>query len=604
MRQRLAVLIGSLLALAGITAGLLWLEPRCRAPMPEPSVPAGYYQEAFVLTLSAPEGGTIYYTTDGSEPSPQSAVYTDGIRIENRSDQPNVYNAVQNVVADWKNYVPNSTPVEKGTVVRAIFVSDWGAESDILTQTYFVGIPQPEDRYTLSLVFEPDELFGTDGIYVTGTDYDAWYSAAVNPDPDEVRLNPMLNYLQDLEIPAVVQILGEDGEILNQSIGLRLQGRASRREDKKPFTLTARVEYGGSNVFDVSLFDGITSHSVMLKRYLTDVLAADIVADRDVSVLHTQPVRVYLNGEYWYDCYMTERYDQQFFRQYYQVSDRWLVKEGTPNEDTEDGTVQSAYDEYMYWVETADFSDPVQWEQFLEETDLQSYIDYMVINYYLCNVDMAEYTNYVVWRSSYEGNGPYEDARWRWCIYDIGALEWIPNYPEQYGSAEAVNLFSEEYMYSQMRMYNALKRVPEFCRRFVLSFMDIVNNNFRPESVQSVLEKYGMDLNWQNGFLRKRPQYATAYLAEEFGLTGTLETVIITTEDAGRGTVTVNTSQIDLSDGSWSGQYYTDYPITVTAQANPGYRFAGWKGDTHETGETITVSLDGGAALEAVFLPE
>ena len=67
------------------------------------------------------------------------------------------------------------------------------------------------------------------------------------------------------------------------------------------------------------------------------------------------------------------------------------------------------------------------------------------------------------------------------------------------------------------------------------------------------------------------------------------------------GSVVVNTSRIDLSGGNWNGQYFTDYPITVTAIANDGYEFLGWKGDAQSTEETITLSVDGGISLEAVF---
>ncbi len=595
MKHRAWWILVSCLLLAALIPFFSWIKERYAAPTPEPSAWGGYYDEPFTLELYAAASGRIYYTTDGSLPTTDSALYQDGIRLEDRSQEPNVYTSVQNVVTDWLDYTPSDTPVAKGTVVRAIFVNDLGMVSQVLTQTYFIGVQPPERGYTLSLVFDDEDLFGDEGIYVTGKAYDEWYLSGGSEEEA-----PLPNFQQQWEVTAIAELMGESGDVMNQTVGLRIQGRSTRSEEKKPFALTAREEYGGSNVFDVALFDGVTTHSVMLKRYLTDVIVADIVADRDVAVLHSQPVTLYLNGEFWYNCYMMERYDQQYFRQYYQVSDRWLVKDGVPNEDTEDGAIQAAYDEYMYWVETSDPLDLEQWEAILEETDLQSYIDFMVINYYLCNVDMAEYTNYVVWRSSYAGNGAYEDERWRWCIYDIGALEWIPDYPAR----ETVNLFSEQYMYSQMGMYNALKNSPEFCRQFVLSFMDMVNNNFQPEKVEPILEKYGQTLDWMDGFFLKRAAYAVTYLAEEFDLTGTLETVQITTGNPEMGTVTVNTSTIDLSEGSWSGQYFTDYPITVTASANAGYRFLGWAGDAADTAETLTLTVDGGLNLEAVFVED
>ena len=116
-----------------------------------------------------------------------------------------------------------------------------------------------------------------------------------------------------------------------------------------------------------------------------------------------------------------------------------------------------------------------------------------------------------------------------------------------------------------------------------------------------MLADYGYTLDWLDGFFRKRPAYAVQHLAEEFDLTGSPETVTVTTAHPEMGSVTVNTSRIDLSTGSWSGQYFTDYPITVTAAANDGYEFVGWKGDTGGAGETVTVSVDGGITLEAVF---
>ena len=130
---------------------------------------------------------------------------------------------------------------------------------------------------------------------------------------------------------------------------------------------------------------------------------------------------------------------------------------------------------------------------------------------------------------------------------------------------------------------------------------DMVNNNFAPERVEAVLKKYGYTLDWRDGYFRRRPAFAMQHLAEEFNLTGTLETVQITSAHPEMGTVTVNTSQIDLSGGSWTGQYYTDYPITITATPEPGYTFVGWKGDTGETSTQITLPVTGGISLEAVF---
>lgn len=94
--------------------------------------------------------------------------------------------------------------------------------------------------------------------------------------------------------------------------------------------------------------------------------------------------------------------------------------------------------------------------------------------------------------------------------------------------------------------------------------MDMHNNNFSPSNVERVLNSYGYTLDWKDGYFLKRPIYAVQHLADEFGLSGTPETVELRSSNSEVGSITVNTSTIDLSSGSWSGIYFTDYPITVT----------------------------------------
>lgn len=52
------------------------------AKQPTASIPAGYVKAGETVTLTAPDGGTIYYTTNGQEPTLSSAVYTAPIAID------------------------------------------------------------------------------------------------------------------------------------------------------------------------------------------------------------------------------------------------------------------------------------------------------------------------------------------------------------------------------------------------------------------------------------------------------------------------------------------------------------------------------------------
>lgn len=596
MKQRLLILISSCIALVLLCAFWGWAREQGSAPMPVPSAAGGYYEEPFVLKLDAPANGKIYYTTDGSAPTTDSALYAGGIPIGDRSPEQNRYSSIRNVMTDWHTYIPDPTPVKKGTVVRAIYVSDWGLQSEILTQTYFVGISAPKEGLTLSLVFEYDDLFGEDGIYVTGKEYDERYLAGGQTLPA-----PVPNFEKRLEVTAVAEIMDSSGDIANQLVGLRIQGASMRGWYKKRFILECNAELSGCDTFPAELLQGAPAHSLMTKACKVDSMVSELVADRAVATQRSVPVQIYLNGEYWETTNFLERYDKTYFKQHYDVDDAVLVKNGQPN--TQDDT--DRYSEFMYWADHTDFSDESQWEQIQKEMDVQSYIDFISINYYLCNWDFSDDKNYLVWSSVHTDSSPYADQRWRWCIYDVDALELTrANYDVE--NAAEVNIFSCELPYSEVRvnetvLFRGLKRNEQFRQRFVLSFMDIVNNNFSPERVEAILSGHGLSPDWQDGYFQKRPDYAVQHLAEEFQLSGVPETVTICSGNPEMGEVVVNTSPIDLSSGTWSGKYFTDYPITVTASAKEGYRFVGWKGDANTAENTLTLPVDGGVTLEAVF---
>ena len=94
-------------------------------------------------------------------------------------------------------------------------------------------------------------------------------------------------------------------------------------------------------------------------------------------------------------------------------------------------------------------------------------------------------------------------------------------------------------------------------------------------------------------------------LRNEFGLTGMVETVQLSANDAAGGRIYINTTEADVASGTWNGQYFTDYPVKIVAEANPGYRFVGWSGSYELSENQIEVDVvEGGITLTAVFEKE
>ena len=108
-------------------------------------------------------------------------------------------------------------------------------------------------------------------------------------------------------------------------------------------------------------------------------------------------------------------------------------------------------------------------------------------------------------------------------------------------------------------------------------------------------------------FFSKRYDVIVPLLAEYFELEGDLVEVTLKLDGGDGGEVTLNTITPDLSEGSWSGSYYTDYTVELSVDVDKGYEFEGWEveGATLVGGsasdEAIEVRLEGDTVVKAVL---
>lgn len=578
--------------------------PLKKLKMPEFSHESGFYKESFELIIEAEQGQTIYYTLDGSKPTEESIVYNEPILVKNISDQPNICNAMQNVVLDWKNNTPNRSKVDKAMIIRAVAMDEAGNISDVVTNTYFVNEEQYADKNVVSLVADYDDLFGAKGILVTGEAYDEAYLAG---ELDETIEANFLKRGRRWEILGNMQLLKNGEETINQQVGIRTQGGSTRLNPKKRMSIYSREEYSGNNYFEGVEFGKRQTHSVVLNSAASNVLFPALVKDRKVSVQDAIETVVFLNGEYWYDCYMLEKYDQYFLEESYNVfkENVILLKNGEINEGPENSL--DIYGELLGYITTTDLSIEENYAYLEQMADMQSYIDFICTNVYLCNMDMSETKNYVLWRTIENDGTDMGDGRWRWMIYDVDCLEWVDK--TFYGAAEraAINSFDEMMQFTgvainEQMLYSAVKASETFRKQFVLSFMDMANVNFSMINVKKIFADWDFEVSKFGDFFENRFNYIVPYMAEEFELAGTLENVTLEVNNTEGGTIQLNTTIPDLSKGSWTGKYYTDYSVTVTATPANGYKFVGWSGSVTSDSATIEAEVvSGGITLKAIF---
>lgn len=565
---------------------------------------SGYYEDSFTLTMKAGRRQKIYYTLDGSVPTEEDFLYTDGILIENRTSEENVINGVENIVADWMDYYVSDEKAPKATVVRAIAVDKKGNVSEVLTETYLVGLEEFKDSNVLSLCAEPEELIGENGIFVTGPEYDAWYlSDAMSEDgiyeQGWTTNNDLTNFWKsgrEYEILGNVQFFESGTKISEQSVGIRTQGNFTRMFPKKSIQLFSRNVYSGSSVFAQKLFGEYDSHAIYVSAFPEKAYCMNLMENRNVGLQGFKEYALFINGEYWYTAVVMEKYDETYFAEHYGVNPENVLFE-KDREATVGEEAAYLYDDLLEFLRDESVSQEEKCAVLLEQVDTQSFIDWLCFNLYVCNDDVSYKKNCTQWRTIVPEGSGYGDGKWRWVLYDIdhAATQVEPTSTS----------FQDFSILAGNRFYDALRTSPDFCRQFVLTAMDLINVNFTQENVERVLGEWGFDLSYADHFFMQRPEYMIQSLRNEFGLNGTVEEVRLDISDPEAGHIYINTTEANVTEGAWYGNYFTDYAVNIRAEANPGYRFVGWSGSYEISEESIEVGIvDGGINLIAVFEKE
>ena len=588
-------------------------------PAPVFSKLGGFYDEAFSLELSAPEGCEIYYTLDGSIPTAESTKYTGPIRVYDRSAEPNQFRSIQNVQAEYLDKKAiGQEPVDKAFVIRAVSLGSDGKQSPVLTETYFIGLSDYSDKNVVSLVADPEDLFGENGIYITGAEYDAWYAQKREADAAGRGFSvpePVPNFMQRgaaWERAANCELFERASSALNQPVGIRIQGNTSRVYALKRFTLYSRSEYNGSRLFQIPLFDGKLTHSFTLRAGFDNAFCNEIMKNRDVASFRSVPVSVFLNGEYWYDTFLQEKYSATYYAETFDVAkdDVESIEIGAWGKTSSDE--KNTYLDFLHYMESHDFSDSEEYDKLGEIVDIQSYLDYTCANVYLANCDTDEKLNTCIWRTKTNEFTDYGDHRWRWALQDMDLNRKQGRDFNQYQTCAEINSFRDHFeedlkkrppMLAGGTIWESLKASPIFRQQFVLTFMDLINTTFEVNHVTELLETWGKDISYDDYFYRDRAGYITRYMEDELNLAGTQETLTITTDTPEFGAVQLNTVTPDLSGGSWSGRYYTDYPVTLTAVPSEGHAFVAWEVNGKRITEpTIEADiLKGGSTVHVIF---
>jgi hypothetical protein len=471
--------------------------------IPAISLESGIYPgKSLTVSLHAPKGYTIAFTTDGKLPSSGDdsglsevevllARGGRGYLIENRDLM--VYPEAP------ESFLLDDPSLPSGKVLRAALRSPSGEMGKPVTRVYFLThefFRLFPGCLTVSVVADPADLLEHEkGILAAGAVYDTWKKT---PEAKELTEKGMTwefqsNFTQHgraWERPCLVQIYdGGNVPAAELNAGLRVTGHASRAENQKSFNIYFRKTYG-VKYLDYELFEGMSRYKSFRlmnggnntrRLKFKDSFLKELVSDRHFAAASSRPAVLFLNGEYWGPYLLTEKVTARMLKDHFGVRKGQviLVKEGRLKEGKEED--MNLYRELMSFAEK-DLADPCVWEAFCLLMDIRSMADYCAARIYFGDFDWYPDKNDLLWRTR---DRSFNEGMWQYMLYDTGYSSGLYGNEETAPETDHFSLARQRYP-----LFAAALRNQEFYRMFLNSLREIGEENCSYERVKSLMADY------------------------------------------------------------------------------------------------------------------
>lgn len=319
--------------------------------------PDGVYNDVTGVSVVLSGEGQIYYTLDGSAPTTNSYLYQGPIELT------------------------------ETRVVRARSYSEGKIPSPVVTASYIIN-----ENHTLpviSIAASPIEVFGENGIYT--------------------------KFERNMEIPCNITLFEGDGGF-QIDCGLKLYGHSGLMKEKKSFKVNFRRRYGESELnYPVFGEDGpflydslcIRSGQDYPQAIFRDELFTKLASQMGDNVLiqrHKFCI-LYVNGEYFGIYSMKEAFNELYYAQNRDVRKESVEIVQAPVEYT------SEMHEFFRFLESNDMSLDENYEYACSVFNMDSVIDWLIIEGYCTNGDVQQNLRY--FRSTDNGN------RFEMAYYDL-----------------------------------------------------------------------------------------------------------------------------------------------------------------------------------------
>ena len=558
------------------------------APLPIFSIPAGFYGGVQNVSLFAPAGSSIRYTTNGSDPTNTSTLYSGPIAVP------------------------------ATTVIRARIYSNNPQllPGFIETNTYFI-----DEEHTVPVISIAGDqvmnLLNGSQIHPTGS----------------------FEFFKNNQL--VDEAIGQYNEHGNDSWAYGHRG----------IDYITRDQYGYANEIEDKIFetkdrDGF--QRLILKAAANDnypfqnggahirdayVHHLSQLADLELDERSYEPCVLYANGQYWGVYDIREKVDDPDYTEYYYGQDEYhidFIKTW--------GATWQEYGSWADWYPLHDFitnndmSIPANYAYAAEHLEMLSLIDYMIINTHTVCKDWLNW-NTAWWR----GKDPSgEKLKWRYALWDLDATfghyinyTSIPNTSpsadpcdnETYSNSSdpqghvdlIISLMENEEFHSlYVNRYADLYNTFLSCE-YMISVLDTLVARIEPEMPRQIAKWGGNMTEWYTNvqkirdFINERCTYIDPGVVDCYDVTGPFPLTVSIYPENSPNQVKVNT--FIPAAFPYSGDYYGATTLHFQALPAEEWAFHHWEVanqsfSPNQYAEAITMSLEQGDDIIAYFEPD
>ena len=397
------------------------------ADRPVITTKAGFYSNSVDVEIESAD--PVRYTTDGSEPTRSSALYTGAIQVRTT------------------------------TVIRAKAFPDGKLPSYSVTATYIIN--DPASTPVLSFSTDRDYLYGAKGLFTNGS-------------------GERPNFYSEWEYPMHMEYFDLDGELqINQTGSFHIVGTSTRAAKQKSFAIFARTAYGDEGRFNYNPFSdrSYTDYKSFTIRStgsdapfcrMRDLVLTRLAEGLDIMYLAGETVIVYINGEYFGQYNIREKANKHSVAQWEGITDkadidRIDIIEGEARDDQIQNGSADDWRALRAFVKDNDLTIPEKLQYVTDRLDVDSLFTWNAFELCIMNADIENVRVYRV-----------PGGKWKYILYDVEAGGSLTE-GAVYKLLDAKQISNVSSHYS---LINRLLRVPEMRTKFLEKLAFVIENSF------------------------------------------------------------------------------------------------------------------------------